>query len=74
MSLAKDAKAWGYFIRKGSSTVRAKGADEQELLSLAATVPFDDRLNQHARLDDLSLLGRWPGDAFGCDNPLAHTW
>ena len=54
MSLAKDAKAWGYFIRKGSSTVRAKGADEQELLSLAATVPFDDRLNQRARLDDLS--------------------
>jgi len=34
--------------------VRAKGADEQELLSLAATVPFDDRINQRARLDDLS--------------------
>jgi len=54
LSLGKDAREWGYFIRKGSSTVRAKGADEQELLSLAATVPFDDRLNQRARLDDLS--------------------
>ena len=54
LSLAKDAREWGYFIRKGSSTVRAKGADEQELLSLAATVPFDDRINQRARLDDLS--------------------
>jgi ATP-dependent DNA helicase RecG len=54
LSLGQDAKEWGYFIRKGSSTVRAKGADEQELLSLAATVPFDDRINQRARLSDLS--------------------
>ena len=54
LTLGKDAKDWGYFLRKGSSTVRAKGADEQELLSLAATVPFDDRINQRARLDDLS--------------------
>lgn len=54
LSLGKDAKDWGYFIRKGSSTVRAKGMDEQELLSLAATVPFDDRINQRAQLDDLS--------------------
>lgn len=44
LSLGRDAKEWAYFIRKGSSTVRAKGADEQELLSLAATVPFDDRI------------------------------
>ena len=54
LSLAKDARDWGYFIRKGSSTVRAKGADEQELISLAATVPFDDRINQRARMEDLS--------------------
>lgn len=54
LSLAKDAKEWSYFIRKASSTVRAKGADEQELLSLAATVPFDDRINQRARIEDLS--------------------
>jgi ATP-dependent DNA helicase RecG len=54
LSLGKDVRERGYYIRKGSSTVRAKGADEQELLSLAATVPFDDRINQRARLDDLS--------------------
>jgi len=54
MGLGKDCKEWGYFIRKGSSTVKAKGADETELLSLAATVPFDDRINQRATLDDLS--------------------
>lgn len=54
LGLGKDCKEWGYFIRKGSSTVRAKGADETELLSLAATIPFDDRINQRATLEDLS--------------------
>jgi len=54
LGLGKECKEWGYFIRKGSSTVRAKGPDETELLSLAATIPFDDRINQRASLDDLS--------------------
>src|SRR5665213_2365597 len=61
LGLGKDVKEWGYFIRKGSSTVRAKGRNETELLSLAATVPFDDRLNQRARVEDLShdLMGEF---------------
>lgn len=61
LSLARDAKEWGYFIRRNSSTVRAKGADERELLGLAATVPFDDRYNQTARVEDLSrrLIGEF---------------
>ena len=54
LGLGKECKNWGYFIRKGSSTVRAKGPDETELLSLAASIPFDDRINQRASLDDLS--------------------
>lgn len=54
LSLAKDSKDYGYFIRKQSSSVRAKGAEETELLSLAATVPFDDRINQQAKIADLS--------------------
>ncbi len=54
LSLGKQDKDYGYFIRKGSSTVRAKGADEAELISLAATVPFDDRFNQQAKIEDLS--------------------
>ena len=54
LSLGKDGRDWGYFIRKGSSTVRAKERDELELMSLAATVPFDDRINLRARVDDLS--------------------
>lgn len=51
---AKKAAQWGYFIRKQSSTVRAKGADERELIGLTATLPFDDRFNQQASVDDLS--------------------
>jgi hypothetical protein len=47
-------KVWKYFIRRYSSTVEAKGDTEQELLSLTAKVPFDDRYNQSARIDDLS--------------------
>jgi ATP-dependent DNA helicase RecG len=53
-SLSKDNKDYAYYIRKHSSTIRAKGEDETELLSLAATVPFDDRINQRAKVEDLS--------------------
>lgn len=55
MNLAKaEGTDWGYYIRKQSSTVRAKGTDEQELIGLTATLPFDDRFNQQASVDDLS--------------------
>lgn len=43
-----------YYIRRYSSTVEAKGETEQELLSLAAKVPFDDRFNLTASISDLS--------------------
>ena len=45
---------WAYYLRKHTSTVKASGQDERELLSLAATVPFDDRYRQTAGLSDLS--------------------
>lgn len=58
-SLSETKTDWAYYIRKQSSTVLAKGADEQELIGLAAKVPFDDRYNQQAALEDLSpeLIG-----------------
>jgi ATP-dependent DNA helicase RecG len=55
VSLAKDNREYAYYIRKGSSTVRAQHQDEVELLGLAATVPFDDRMNQNAAVTDLDL-------------------
>ena len=54
VSLARGGTEWAYYIRLHSSTVRARGTDERELLSLAATVPFDDRYHQSSSLDDLS--------------------
>ena len=44
-----------YYIRRYSSTVEAKGDDQRELLSLTATVPFDDRMCRAATIEDLSL-------------------
>jgi len=55
VSLSKKNKEYAYYIRKGSSTVRAKHQDEVELIGLAATVPFDDRINQRASVDALEL-------------------
>ena len=52
--LGKARPEWAYYIRKLSSTVRARDQDERELLGLAATVPFDDRYCQTASLDHLS--------------------
>lgn len=47
-------KSWHYYIRRYSSTVEAKGETEQELLSLTAKVPWDDRFAQQTSLSDLS--------------------
>lgn len=48
-------KEYHYYIRRYSSTIEARGEDERELLSLAATVPFDDRVCQRAGVEDLRL-------------------
>lgn len=53
-SATAKKKIWRHYIRRYSSTVEAKGETEQELLSLAAKVPFDDRFNQTASIADLS--------------------
>ncbi len=55
VSLAKGEKVFGYYVRMGASSVVAKGAIEQELLQLAAAIPFDDRINHHATMNDLQL-------------------
>lgn len=47
---------WAFYVRKHTSTVKATGETERELLALTATVPFDDRYRQTATLDDLSSV------------------
>ncbi|MCL2649873.1 MAG: putative DNA binding domain-containing protein [Candidatus Azobacteroides sp.] len=44
-----------YYIRVGSSTVVAKNETLRRLFELAARVPFDDRINQQASIDDFDL-------------------
>ena len=55
VSLGKAEQGFGYFARVGSSTIRARGPVEAELLQLAASVPFDDRIRYDAEVGDLSL-------------------
>jgi ATP-dependent DNA helicase RecG len=54
-AVTAKTKEYHYFIRRFSSTVEVKSnsEDEQELLRLTATVPFDDRQCRTADVDDL---------------------
>lgn len=49
-------KNYKYFIRCGSSTIEAKGEYEMELFNLANRIPFDDRGNASAKIEDVSML------------------
>jgi ATP-dependent DNA helicase RecG len=79
LSLGKGNKAWAYYLRRHSSTVEAKGADEQELIALANKIPFDDRVNTRAQVGDFQIsliqnfLTRVKSDLAGTagDRPLA---
>ena len=53
-ALGEKNTDWNYYIRKHNSTVCANAADEQELISLAQKIPFDDRYCQQAALADLA--------------------
>jgi len=53
-SLSKDGTETAWYIRKNSSTVKATGADLEELLSLTASVPFDDQENIHEKVSVFS--------------------
>ena len=52
---SKGEQQRAYYIRSGSRTIRAQGEHLRRLEALAARVPFDDRVNPHANLDNLSL-------------------
>lgn len=42
-----------HYIRKGSSTIRANTQDEKRLFELSEDVPFDDRINYNAQVEDI---------------------
>lgn len=47
-------KRYFYYIRKYSNSVKANQREQQELISIANQVPFDDRVNTTTTLDDIS--------------------
>lgn len=50
----KSSKAGkAYYIRKISNTIRANQREEKELFLLANNIPFDDRANMSAKVDDM---------------------
>jgi len=53
-SVTAKQKSWHYYVRRYTSTVEAKNEVEQELLSLTAKIPFDDRFHQSAGVESLS--------------------
>jgi ATP-dependent DNA helicase RecG len=54
VSLIKKPE-YAYYIRRFSSTVKAKIDEVKELLSLAGTIPFDDRIHHGSEIADLKL-------------------
>jgi len=54
-----------YYIRKFNSTIRAKSEEERELFYISMDIPFDDRPNLRATIDDIdiSLLRKHLHDA-----------
>lgn len=55
VSLSSSRRDYRYYVRHFNNTVVAKPHEERELIALAATIPFDDRMNQHAEITDLKL-------------------
>lgn len=49
-------KRYFFYIRKYANSIKAKLEEQQELISLANQVPFDDRPNTQARLSNISMV------------------
>ncbi len=54
ISLGKK-KEYASYIKRFSSTVKAQFEDEKELMSLAGTIPYDDRICHLADISELKL-------------------
>ena len=56
LNLSKEKRGQKeYYVRHFASTTRANADEQHRLLELTAKIPFDDRINQHSELGDLSL-------------------
>lgn len=55
VSLSDKTRGQAHWIRRYNSTVQAKDQEEQKLHELAAKIPFDDRINHQASVNDIKL-------------------
>jgi ATP-dependent DNA helicase RecG len=57
VSLSEKSAEKAWYVKRGSKTIKVKDGseDERRLLELTARIPFDDRINHEAGLDDLDL-------------------
>ena len=57
VSLSEKKSEKAYYLRRGSKTIKVKAGsdDERSLIELAARIPFDDRINHIASIDDIEL-------------------
>ena len=53
-SLSKP-RNYAYFVRRFSSTKKANDQEERDLIRMSANVPYDDQIQQNAKITDLSL-------------------
>lgn len=51
-----SAKRHFFYIRKYANSVKANLEEQQELISLANQVPFDDRFNTKAKIENISMV------------------
>ena len=53
VNITSKTKEQTYYLRRYSSTVKAKENEKVELYNLAGKIPFDDRINHHAEISDI---------------------
>ncbi len=54
--ITANRKNWCFYIRRYANSVQANLEEQQELISLANQIPFDDRTNTQASVTSISLL------------------
>ena len=54
-TMGKKAQRLNY-VRRGSSTVKTNSEEFRQLYEQTAKIPFDDRINHNASINDLSLM------------------
>ncbi len=57
VSLSEKRSEKAFYIKRGSTTLKVKdgSVDERNLLEQTARIPYDDRVNQTASIDDIEL-------------------